>query len=748
MSVAFSPDGKLLASSSRDRTIKLWDAQTGELRRTLTEHGGDVYSVAFSPDGKTLASGSGDRTVRLWDVETGKVRLTLKGHGEDVRSVAFSPDGKRLASGSKDKTLRLWDVRTGKLTATLEGHALKSLAFSPDGKMLASGGLDKTVQFWDVASGKRRVLLEGHNGCIEGIAFCPDGKTVASSSEDSTVRLWDAAKETLRSTLRGHGGEVDSVTFSPDGKTLASGSKDKSVKLWDAQTGALRQTLTGPKARLESLAFSPDGKTLAGGSGGPEALVRLWDVRKLQGAAERVEHFDEDPHWDSLNNRAATPKPRTIRQDFGYSKTNHAGGEVGEMGGFLSPAAEPAYYAKKISTRTFDDPLTASGTLACTGRPFHTLLGLFNADTLNEWRTPNTIALRIAGRGDVFYAWVEYATSRWRAGGDDPKGFPMRLNPKTKRKELIGFTAKGAVHRWSLRYDPKGNDGNGVITTTIDDQTAVCNLRKDHRNDGATFNRFGLLNVMKSGDAGGEVWFDDVTIDGRKEDFVKDPGWDGFHNRRSYETTNIRPRFDFGYSPTRFAGGRDKGELGGLIFRGDCRYPERMAYYGDRLDALTLAKPLKASGKVSLRRGVTDSTILLGFFHSKDSMTVNPSQDAGLPRDFLGIATDGPSREGFYFSPVYRLNGSEQGHAIDRKPPYIYPDGKSHDWTLAYSPTAADGKGRITLTLDGKSVALDLQKGHKEAGAHFDRFGLITTWVDGNAQHIYFDDLTYTCAQE
>lgn len=748
MSVAFSSDGKTLASSSRDRAIHLWNVSTGKLRKTLTGHDGDVYSVAFSPDGRTLASGSGDRTVRLWDVETGKERLTLKGHGDDVRSVAFSPDGKTLASGSKDKTLRLWDVPTGKLRATLEGHALKSLAFSPDGKTLASGGLDKTVQLWDVASGKRRALLEGHRGCIEGIAFSPDGRTVASSSEDSNVCLWDAEKGTLLHTLRGHGGEVDSVAFSPDGHTLASGSKDKSIKLWDVRTGALRRTLTGPATRLESLAFAPDGKLLASGSGGPEALVRLWEVGKLSGPAERVEHFDHDPHWDGLHHRSPVPKPRTIRQDFGYSKTNHAGGEIGEMGGFLTPAAEPAFYAKKIAPRTFADPLTASGTIACNGGRFHALIGLFNADTLNEWRTPNTISLRIAGRGDVFYAWVEYATNRWRAGGDEPQGFPTRRDPKTQRKVQVGFAGKGAVHRWSLRYDPKGNEGNGVITATIDDQTAICHVLKGHREDGATFNRFGLLNVMKSADEGGEIWLDDVTLDGRKEGFAKDPDWEGSHNRRSYETANVRPRFDFGYSPTNYAGGQGKGELGGLVFRGDCRFPERMAYYGDRLATLSLARPLKASGKICLRRGVTDSTVLFGFFHARDSMTVNPSQNSGLPKNFLGFAVEGPSREGFLFYPVYRTAGNKQGHAVDRKPPYIYPDGKAHEWTLDYSPTAAEGKGRIALTLDGKAVTLDLPKGHKDAGAHFDRFGLVTTWVDGNGQHIYFDDLRYTCAQE
>src|SRR5207248_2931399 len=200
---------------------------------------------------------------------------------------------------------------------------------------------------------------------------------------------------------------------------------------------------------------------------------------------------------------------------------------------------------KKLPRRTFADPLTASGTLACTGRKFHVLVGLFNANTLNEWRTPNTIALRLSGRGDVFYAWVEYATARWRAGGDSPRSFPTERDARTGRKRLKGFPARGAVHKWSLTYDPKGNKGGGIITATIGDQTAVCHLAEGHKADGATFNRFGLLTVMKHAHHGGEVWLGDVAVNWKKEDFGKDPGWEGLNNRRTYVSADVRPRFDF-----------------------------------------------------------------------------------------------------------------------------------------------------------------------------------------------------------
>jgi hypothetical protein len=462
-------------------------------------------------------------------------------------------------------------------------------------------------------------------------------------------------------------------------------------------------------------------------------------------AEERTQRFDRDPGWESVNNRVTSTRPRSIRQDFGYSKTTHTGGKPGEIGGFITPAAEPAYYAKKISRANLADELTASGTLTCTGRPFHVLVGFFNAGTLNEWRTPNTIALRLSGRGEVFYAWLEYATSQWRAGGDSPRSFAVTRDARTGRARPAGFLVKDRTYRWTIRYDPRGNKGHGVITATIGDQTAVCQLREGHKADGATFDRFGLMTVMKHADTGGELWLGDLTVNGKRDDLSKEPDWEGVGNRRSYSTTDIRPRFDFGFSPTQHARGESKGELGGLIFRGDCRYPPRMASYGDRLAELTLDKPMRARGKVCLRRGVTDSTVLIGFYHSKDSMRSNPAQDAGLPECFLGAAIEGPSREGFLFAPTYRVRAGRQGYATDKEVPYIYPDGTAHSWSLEYSPT---GDGQIRLSLGKKTVTLALKPGDRTAGARFDRFGIVTTWIDGNGQVVYFDDLTYTCKQE
>ena len=485
--------------------------------------------------------------------------------------------------------------------------------------------------------------------------------------------------------------------------------------------------------------------------------IRLWFGRVTLGttlfcslaarAEERTERFDADPRWDGLNHRSTASEPRRIRQDFGYGRTTHASSAGGEIGGFISAAAEPAYYAKKIKDRSFDEPLSASGTLACDGQPFHALIGFFNAGGLKEWRTPSTVVLRVSGRDHVFYAWLEYCTARWRAGGDDPQSFPTVRDPQTGRSQFKGFAAKGKVHRWTLTYDPSGNGGQGVVTATIGDAKAVCHLAKGHKADGATFNRFGLLNVMKHADGGGQLWLGELSINGAREDLSRDPGWDSLNNRREYVTADIRPRFDFGYSLSQHAGGKGRGELGGLVFRGDCRYADKLAYYGDRLEALSLEKPLKASGKVALKRGVTDSSTLIGFFNSRDSVEVNPSQSSGIPKSFLGISIEGPSREGFLFYPLYRTTPGEGGVARGDDLPHILPDGSAHDWSLSYDPSGADGRGRMRVTLDKESAVLELADGHRREGARFDRFGIVTTWIDGNGQQVYFDDLTYTYRQ-
>jgi len=317
-SVAFSPDDKRIVSSSKDKTIKIWDAATGAELMTLRGHSNQVYGMAISSDGKhivsdgkRIVSGSADGTVKVWDAATGDELKTLCGHGDRVESVAFSPDGGRIVSSSRNGTIKVWDVAidrervilagpqggegfvafspdgtrivsvtgnnatikawdvaTGTELTTLRGrrHGFLSAAYSPDGSRIVSGSCDNTIKVWDAATGVELMCLRGHKGWVLSIAFSPDGKRIVSCSmEDKTIKVWDVATGGELVSL-GHNSFVTSVAFGPDGERIVAGSSDKTVGLWDASTGAELMTLRGHTSAIRAVAFSPDGKYIVSGS--------------------------------------------------------------------------------------------------------------------------------------------------------------------------------------------------------------------------------------------------------------------------------------------------------------------------------------------------------------------------------------------------------------------------------------------------------------------------------------------------
>jgi WD40 repeat protein/serine/threonine protein kinase len=262
--LAFSPDGTLLAVGSGATPLRLFDPATGEQVRVMQGHKDAAWAVAFSPDGKTLASGSWDGTVKLWDPNTGRERRTLDGHEGKVWVVEFSPDGRTVASGGSDKVVRLWDVATGKERLTLRVHldGVRALSFRRDGRVLASADEIGRVALWDTETGDPVGPTRGHFGQVFSLAVSPDGKTVASGGEDTTVRLWDLASGKSLRTLRGHAWLSHQVAFSPDGKTVASASWDGSAMLWDTATGEVRRTIRPPSRGLFGVAFFPTGAAL------------------------------------------------------------------------------------------------------------------------------------------------------------------------------------------------------------------------------------------------------------------------------------------------------------------------------------------------------------------------------------------------------------------------------------------------------------------------------------------------------
>ncbi|WP_069470017.1 NACHT and WD repeat domain-containing protein [Candidatus Marithrix sp. Canyon 246] len=304
LSLAFSPDNNLLASASKDGTVRIWNLNTNTEIGRLTQHRGDVLSVAFSPNGKMIATGGEDSTIILWDAATFKsIGSSLKNHDFKVWSVAFSPNGKYLASGSYDTNIIIWNVETMVELGRFEQHkkTVYSLAFSPDSKKLVSASFDKTLRLWDIENlqpiGKP---MREHSNLVNGVAFSPDGKIFASASDDKTIILWDAeTRKPIGKPITWHKSWIRAVTFSPDGKTLASASYDKTVRFLDVKTRLpAAKPLIGRSAAL-SVAFSPDNNKIAVGS--KDNKVRVWNINPeswINTACEKVGRNLTQTEWN------------------------------------------------------------------------------------------------------------------------------------------------------------------------------------------------------------------------------------------------------------------------------------------------------------------------------------------------------------------------------------------------------------------------------------------------------------------
>ncbi|MBI5477642.1 MAG: protein kinase [Deltaproteobacteria bacterium] len=290
LTVAFSADGRRLASAGRDRTIGIWEVAAGTRLATLTAHGDTVHSVRFSPDGALLASGGYDRRAFVWDLATGKVHRALEGHRDWVVRVAFSPDGSTVATASQDRKVRFFGARDGRPTGPVLDHpdGVMGAAFAPTGGLLATGCFDGKVRLWDPRSGTLLRTLAGHRGPVVNLAFTPDGRLLLSAGHDKTARLWSAHSGRPILSLTGHAEFVQGVDVAADGATIATASFDRTIRLWRLAPGRGLRTFAGHSGAVDALDFSDDGKLLA--TGGLDKMVRLWRVDTGQVARTFVGH--------------------------------------------------------------------------------------------------------------------------------------------------------------------------------------------------------------------------------------------------------------------------------------------------------------------------------------------------------------------------------------------------------------------------------------------------------------------------
>ncbi|CCA77963.1 related to WD40-repeat protein (notchless protein) [Serendipita indica DSM 11827] len=431
--IAFSPDGSRIVSGSLDWTVRLWNADTGQtLGEPLQGHEGWVMAVAFSPDGLYIASGSEDNTLRLWDVDTGQpVGEPLRGHKDSINTVAFSPDGFRIVSGSSDWTVRLWDVNTGRAFGNpFRGHCgwVNAVAFSPDGGKFVSGSSDWTVRLWDVTTGQTLGKpFRGHNGWVNSVAFSPDGLRVVSGAYDRTIRLWNATTGyTLGEPFREHEESVMAVAFSPEGLRIVSGSSDKTIRFWDTGTGrSLGETCQGHQDWVTAVGFSPDGLQIVSGSS--DNTIRLWDAETGEQLGEPLRGHN---YW--VNAVAFSPDGAEIVSGS-YDKTIRLW-----SAGTGQPVGEP-FRAHTDSVRAI--AFSPDGSRIVSGSSDRTIL-LWDVETRSDNGRATSRPRKLDKRSRILARWLE--DSLWVKRPQDPHlGF--------RNRSVEGSRIAGGLSDWTIR---------------------------------------------------------------------------------------------------------------------------------------------------------------------------------------------------------------------------------------------------------------------------------------------------------
>jgi hypothetical protein len=498
----------------------------------------------------------------------------------------------------------------------------------------------------------------------------------------------------------------------------------------------------------------------------------------------------------------------TKKQEFGYRGGDHDGdGKSGEIGGRVWRSLTPAHYGQPVGPFSFNDALSASGTLVLLPQPYGggAYFGFYNS-TKQTWRPWSSMAIRIGdfGKrpdGSVFSdSHLDYMATDWKAGGfstlhlpadGKPHKWAMKYEPdvtvaaewphpklkawlgdrnRTTEEELLKFAhADGEAdmtpqkikqlvnegqYRGQIEFHtrrgvgwqtrPNPQEVKGRITFHFDGQRFSHFVNNNIRQQDLKIDRFGIFNFQLPGDVV-EFYLSDLVVNEKKIDLAKDPGWTGVGNEREFVDKDFHGKHDFGYSRTNHAG-QSPGEIGGMFWRTEPDDPVH-GYYAVDIGKLTLEDPIRFSGSVAFTNGGTDAGMCIGYFNTADKMKPFRREDggeAGAPLpNWMGCAIEGPTRIGYFFSA--QISPKDRSRAGNTDGPVFIPDGKRHRFTFEYDPAFNDNVGRMRMTFDdGKEYLYNLSKEQRAAGATFDRFGLLNLRRGGKHVEVYYDDLTFT----
>ena len=275
--VAVTPDGRRAVSASEDQTLKVWELETGHELHTLAGHTGEITAVAVTPDGRRAVSASNDETLKVWELETGHELHILAGHTNAVRAVAVTPDGRRAVSASWD-TLKVWELGSGRELQTLAGHTnlVRAVAVTPDGRRAVSASDDRTLKVWELETGRELHTLAGHTDGVLAVAVTPDGRRAVSASWDDTLKVWELETGSELHILAGHTDVVNAVVVTPDGRRAVSASDDQTLKVWELETGRELHILSGHTREVNAVAVTPDGRRAVSASN--ERTLKVWEL--------------------------------------------------------------------------------------------------------------------------------------------------------------------------------------------------------------------------------------------------------------------------------------------------------------------------------------------------------------------------------------------------------------------------------------------------------------------------------------